>query len=148
MRFTPQTEEELEHEMLIPAGEYDFTVADAVEKTSKSGNPMIELNLIVFVDGHQQYVRDWLLTSLVMQKYKVRHFCASTGLLEKYDTGELNARDCISRSGQLKLGIQEGKGNYGPQNSVKDYIADSVQSQGDTLNPKPVLNVPDEEYPF
>lgn len=153
MKFTPRSEADIKRDMLIPAGEYDFTVTKAEEKTSNSGNQMIALELIVFCDGRQYYVRDWLMVDLPMQQYKVLHFCQATGLSERYHNGELTDSDCVNRSGQLKLGIREDKtGQYGPQNNVKDYISDSVQGPGDEPQVERVLAGkafdPNEEYPF
>lgn len=124
MRFDPRGEEELQRAMLLPEGLYDFTVNKAIEKTSKSGNLMIELDMTVYLDSRPMYVRDWLMVGLERQLYKVLHFCRSVGLAEKYQAGELNDHDCVGRSGKLKLGVNEG--DRGPQNSVKDYIVDDL----------------------
>lgn len=162
MRFTPQSEEEIKKAMLIPAGEYDFQVVEATEKTSSGGHQMIEMKIIVWFDGNQYHVRDWLMVDLPMQQYKVIHFCRATGIMNRYNAGNLEASDCLGRSGQLVLICKEArKGkdgkDYGPQNNVKDYIVDSVQGQGDDFVREP--STPEkqssarmidstEEYPF
>ena len=46
MRFAPVSEEIAAG--CLPKGEYDAVVNSAVEKTSKAGNPMIELELTVY----------------------------------------------------------------------------------------------------
>ena len=59
MDFEPQTERELQEELVWPEDDYNFEVADAVEKMSKSGNDMIELKITVFnADGKTRLVRD------------------------------------------------------------------------------------------
>ncbi len=70
-------------------------------------------------------VFDYLLTSFA---YKLRHFCAVTGLMRNYEDGNLEAEDCIGKSGKAEIIIQPGsenpKGGYYPdKNSIKDYIA-------------------------
>jgi cobalamin biosynthesis protein CbiG len=121
MKFQPKTAEEIAREDLLPKGEYDFEVVTAEEKTSKTGNEMIALNIRVFSGTTgANFVRDFLLEKIA---YKLRHFCEATGLLPKYENGTLTADDCEGKVGRLKLVVKEDKtGTYPPQNSVADYI--------------------------
>lgn len=127
MRYTPKTEKEIAEEKLLPEGEYPYQISGALEKTSKSGNDMIELTVRVFKpDGSFVLVTDYLLESLA---YKLRHAAVSCGLEKIYDAGTLKADDFIGKQGMLKLGIQKDKnGQYPDRNSVKDYI---VPKEGD-----------------
>ena len=118
MQFQSKTEKQIQEESLIPAGEYDFTVREAVEKKSKAGNDMIQVDMDIFVDGKERPLKDYLMESMA---FKLRHFCFSIGLGGKYEAGTLSAVDCQGKSGKVKI-IQKANGDYGLQNSVKDYV--------------------------
>lgn len=123
MEFSPKTEREIRDAMVLPAGEYDFEVAEAEDKTSKNGNEMIELQLRVFgEDGGARMVKDWLLPTFEL---KLNRFCRAVGLSDAYETGTLDAFACKQMSGKLKLGVEDSA-EYGKQNRVKDYVAPEI----------------------
>lgn len=127
MKFEPKSEETIQRERCLPAGVYDFEVLDASEGPSKSGNQMITLQLRVFSDdGQRVQMRDWLLSAIA---HKLRHFCASCGILDLYEAGTLTSDDCKGQSGKVKVVIKEDTG-YGPQNSVADYVVEEKTSSG------------------
>lgn len=137
MKFTPKSNDQIKKEMLIPAGDYDFEVVKAEEKVSTSGNPMIALNLKVFTtDGGHRFCNDWLMTTHPSLEYKFRHFCEGTGLEALYESGDVGAGDIQGRSGRCSIVVKDDKsGQYGPQNSVKDYLLPT----GEPSKPAPVL---------
>jgi hypothetical protein len=126
MNFTPKTEKEIAEMGNLPKGAYPFEVLNAVAKQSKSGNDMIELQLLVFTpSGGQRKMRDWIMEKVARKLY---NFCANNGLKAKYDAGTLTAEDCLGANGYLFLGIEKGRekddgsGNWPDRNSVADYI--------------------------
>jgi len=120
MKFTPKTEEQISKEKLLPDGDYPFEIAKAVDKTSKAGNEMIELNIRVFKsDGSFIFVNDYLLESML---YKLLHAANACGLTRQYEQGLLVANDFVGKQGYLTLKTDPGKGDFGPKNVVKDYI--------------------------
>lgn len=127
MKFDPKTEEEIKASSpLIPAGTYDFEVVDAQDKISKSsGNPMIEISLNVYYEnGKEKLIFDYLLPAFA---FKLRHFAEHTGLIERYNSGELSAADCLGKMGKAVIAIRQGQqkpdgGYHKDQNTVKDYI--------------------------
>lgn len=139
MEFQPKSEAELNAEMVMPAGVYDFEVADAEDKQSQKGNGMIALNLKVFgPNGGCRYVRDWLVASdAAMCLMKIRHFCRSTDCLPLYESGTLDAMACRGLAGKVKVGIEESD-EWGTQNRVVDYIA----ADADTTPPEPMPAMP------
>jgi hypothetical protein len=147
MQFQSKTDQQIQEESLIPAGDYDFTVREAVEKKSKAGNDMIQLDMDVFVGDRERPMKDWLMEATA---FKLRHFCYATGLGPKYDAGTLTAQDCVGKSGKVKI-VQKANGDYGLQNSVKDYL---VPVAGEVAEPTPVAKKPapggasDSEPPF
>lgn len=121
MNFTPKSDADLSTGNLLPKGEYDFEVINAVDKVSKANNEMIELKLLIYIDGTPaRQVFDYLMESVA---YKLKHFCYAVGLAKKYDDGTITAIDCNGVSGRCKIIIKEDKtGAYPPKNSIADYV--------------------------
>lgn len=140
MQFKAKTEKELAEEILIPEGVYPFEVSKAEAKKSKKGNDMIEMELRIFMpDGKERGLRDWLMEQM---GFKLFHFCAYTGLSQKYESGTLQSHDCEGRSGFLKIEIQEDKtGQYPPRNSVRDYVRPDFNKGAKPLTAEQVGNV-------
>lgn len=148
MQFTPKTEEEVTGDSAdfqpFPKGAYDFQVESAAEKTSKSGNPMIELVLTVWVGGVERKVWDYLVGTESSQ-WKLRHFCYATGLHDRYESGELGAADCVDVSGRADFTVKPATASYPAKNSVKDYVvSDNATRAAAVAAPQ----IPDEDIPF
>ena len=145
MNFKPQSDEDLSTGNLLPKGEYDFEVISAIDKVSKNNNDMIELKLLIYINGSPaRQLYDYLMEAVA---YKLKHFCYGTGLNKKYDDGTLQAFDCNGISGRCKIGIKEDKtGAYPPRNNITDYVvcekAEKKQTQG------PAALQAEEDLPF
>ncbi len=128
MRFQPKSEKELAEDGLLPAGEYDFEVLKATEKTSKAGNEMIEvLHWAYGPDGEKSLVTDFLMEKIA---YKLRHFASAVGLLADYESGNLSAASLAGRTGRFKLAVEASKDSqYPPKNTVKDYVVPKVAGE-------------------
>lgn len=113
MRFKALNDSELMN--LLPEGEYDFVVKDAQDTLSKAGNEMIKLKLCV---SDNRIIFDYLLEAM---SHKLKHFAQAVGLDDKYNAGGFEAADCIDRRGRCLIVKEEGIGNFGPKNSVRDY---------------------------
>lgn len=124
MRFEPKSEAEVSSGGLWPAGEYDFEVNEAEEQTSKSGNEMVKLTLHVFnADGQRRTVWDYLV-STSGGMFKIRHFAEATGMLHRYEQGDMPAEIMIGKTGRCKLAIVKDKnGQYPDKNGIADYLA-------------------------
>lgn len=120
MKFQPRTAEEIAVANLLPEGEYDFTILDAENATSKSGNEMIKIKLCVFSNQKDVHIFDYLLASF---ERKFRRACECLGVLDLYNKGEIDAEDFKGRSGKCKIGIKK-QDDYDPKNEVKDYVVD------------------------
>ena len=154
MKFTPTTEEQQERRTFepFPAGEYDYTVEAAEDTTSKAGNDMIKLTLHVYnTEGHKRVLFDYLLDSAA---WKIKQFAASAGLLERYDSGEIEAYEMVGKTGRLKLKIESSE-QYGDQNKVAFYLAAKSAGTGYTGRsaPSPVsrhttTSIDDDAVPF
>lgn len=121
MRFTPVSEEEAASANLLPKGDYDAVVKSCAEKTSKSQNPMFEVDLTVYgPDGKEKNVRDWIVC-IDSQQAKLQAFCKSAGQWDAYQNGELCGDTFIDASVRVKLGVEPG-GDFPPKNTVKAYL--------------------------
>ena len=151
MKFQPKSEEQIQRERCLPAGVYDFEVADATEKQSRSGKDMIELKLTVFVDEYSVAMRDWIVEGF---DWKLRHFCETCGILAQYEAGTITAEDCIGQAGKVQVVVKDSP-DYGPQNAVKDYGAGKATKQessklavGKRSAAKQVSKMEDDDIPF
>jgi uncharacterized protein DUF669 len=135
--FNPLTDEQIsaiQNRDLLSDGVYPFTVKNAEQQHSKSGNPMLKITIGVLAsENDERNIKDYLLATDQMM-FKLKHFCESIGLGDKYAKGTFSETDCIGRSGKVKIGTQkgakkeDGSGFYSDRNSVKDYVLpDSLQ---------------------
>lgn len=129
--FNPLTDAEIDAMNLMSKGEYSFEVIKSSRKTSKSGNPMAELQLRVWDDkGVEHYVYDYLVFSNInLNIRKVKHFCESVGLIEEYKKGSI-PEELDGKSGKVIIDIRdeqpkEGGGFYPKKNIVSDYVIGS-----------------------
>lgn len=128
MKFTPKSEKQINEANLLPdKTKASFEVLESEDQQSKSGNEMIKMKVAIFLNGEQKTVLfDYLLEAMA---FKLRHFCQNTGLIEKYENGELTAADCMGKIGDCIIGIQKDKtGAYPDKNVIKDYI-ESTQTE-------------------
>ncbi|MES3012921.1 MAG: hypothetical protein V4750_04215 [Pseudomonadota bacterium] len=145
MRITPKSEAEVAAAGLLPPGDYNFTVIEAVDRVSQNGNEMIALTLAVETpSGSTRKVNAFLMEKMA---HVLRHFCYGTGLAAKYEDGSLVASDCKGMTGTVMLKIEEQEG-YKPKNAVKDFVVDPAVKPA----PKPKTAAPaapsDEDVPF
>lgn len=132
--FNPMTEEELNSASMIEEGFYDFEVVKSTRKTSKSGNPMAELNINVWdKEGKQHLIFDYLVFSTVpLNIKKVKHFCDAVGLQDQYKQGQI-PEELERYCGKVLIGIQEEKPNpnggcWPKKNIVVDYLKSDKES--------------------
>jgi len=153
MRFQPKTEKELHEEKMLPEGEHSFEVSQGEDTFSKnSGNEMIKLLVRVFrEDGTFLLIDDYLLESM---GFKLRHAAEACGLIDRYENGELSGEDFIGKTGTVKIGTQEAKGDWPAKSVIKDYV---VEKEDDAEMPakkekatktKAVEDLESDEIPF
>lgn len=132
MKITPRSVQEIESMGLMAPGFYSFVVKDAENCVSKTGNDMIKLTLSVQdANGFKHTLFDYLLQKGKQMEFKLRHFCEHTGLMDKYNAGELLAADCVDKAGVCEIVLQPGADKYDgtkypDKNAVKDYMENKV----------------------
>ena len=146
MKFTPKTEEEIQAGyVLLEDGEYDFTVIKAEEKISKPGNEYIALVLQIFDNKGKERS---IYTNLAFTKL-LKHFCDTTGLSHKYESGELNPEDCIFKMGKCVVKTEESRPNpMGGFYPAKNIIDDYIFSNKVDLSKKEVDSFDTQDVPF
>jgi len=153
--FTPLSDEEINSIGLLKEGNYSFEVIKSTRKVSKSGNPMAELQILLWDnEGKQHTVFDYLVFSHVnLNIKKVKHFCDATGLKEEYKKGQL-PENLERLAGNAIIGIRDEQpkpngGFYPRKNYVIDYIESnpvtSMPSSSPEFKPEEELN---DDIPF
>jgi hypothetical protein len=145
MNFTPKTENEVKN--TLSEGIYDVEVMVATDKLSKAGNDMIEMKLGIW-EGEK--IRCYLFDYLIeVMPAKLRHACDAFGILDKYQSGQLNATAFEGRTGKAKIGIQKSTDDaYPDKNVVKDYVCRKAPSiKGDVKNEE-IPPHTDDDLPF
>lgn len=151
--FKPKTDEEIERMNLLSDGAYRFTVRNAVETVSKSGNPMVRLDLEIYGhDGGSTFITDYMVSSEKMA-WKIKHFCETLGLLEQYQKGMLDTPNLIRSEGYAQV-VTEKRSEYPARNKVKDYGKPKEKKANTILSPtkadpnNPLELKEDEDLPF
>lgn len=136
MKFTPMSAEEIATAGLLIPGIYPFEVMDALDTFSTAGNEMIKVKLKVFGPGGEAHVYDYLMGEGKLA-YKLWRCCEVVGLLSDYEKGNLVAQQLLDRTGHVKIGVEDGKNGYLPQNKVKDYVKAPAPAEQTKPQPQP-----------
>jgi hypothetical protein len=140
--FPVLSDDEIQSMNLVPEGQYNFEVVKATDKVSKQGNAMLELQLKIWdSSGKERIVFDYLV-GIPAMVYKIKNFCQTTGLTEKYNMGSFSAHDCLNKRGTAYIVVQKGSmkidgGFYPDKNSVKDYGTANVPLSKQDLSVNP-----------
>lgn len=105
---------------------------------------MIELQLRIYDQRDKAHIiYDYLLEAM---DFKVLHFSESSGIQQKYLTGQLTAEDCYGKKGFAEIAIQHPDNPaYRIKNSVKDYIS---PLSGTSRQTEPEKKFEDSDIPF
>ena len=141
MRFDPNKADGFAWE----SGLYDFVVKNAQDKVSKAGNDMIEVVLEVYnTKGDTQLIYDYLLAG--QGQWKLKHFCETSNLMHKFETGNVCGDDFIGASGSVWLIIDEFEGKK--SNKVKDYFGKTMQEKNPKKQENKIGRDPADDTPF
>ena len=100
-----------------PGGVYAFEVIEAAEKVSQKGNPYINLKLRIFTDdGSERTAFDNIMPQI---PEKMRSFCEVCGLMDEFDSRELEAFHCNRKEGFVRFGTKL----YNDRPQVESYLA-------------------------
>lgn len=135
MNYKPASQKEVNEARLIPAGEYDFEIIKAEEKSSKEkGRPMLIVNHKVFVGDSFRFLnRMFMLDDDSFGS--LRNLCECCDLLPQYESGKLERADFQGKAGRLKVKV--GYDDYRGEdvNKITKYIVPKAEST--TAQPGP-----------
>lgn len=120
---------------VIPAGDYDFTVAEVKYGRTQKGANMVTVQLIIKVPGERDvHVNDRLIFTVKAQ-WKLVKFFKAIGLFEEAQTSGMNWNHVPDKTGRLTLKHREY--NNKTYNEVADYvIPDGNMTKGVTTSGK------------
>ncbi|HMH11137.1 MAG TPA: DUF669 domain-containing protein [Candidatus Nitrosopolaris rasttigaisensis] len=132
---------------LMEKGRYKAVIKKQESKTSKSGNPMMEVILEVYDNsGDIHQVKDYWVFSKKMM-WKVIHSMEACGLLKEYENKTFQPYMVEEKCVDVMVGIQKGQeipfdklgdrplgSCYPDKNCIDDYVVD--------VNVKPASSMP------
>lgn len=118
--------------VLLPAGTYQFTVADVKHKQSKAGKPMWEIQLDVDnPNGSNVYVFDYIVEQDNMA-WKFGDFFKCIGIYhEGMSTDEMTK--AVGENGWVKIIVQPAQGAWDESNKVKGYVTKKTAEKKETV---------------
>jgi hypothetical protein len=131
MKYTTGSQTASNDRFLVPPGIYEIECIDAKEKTSKGGNPMIELNWqIVGENGeHGPKLKDWLVMSEAVA-WRIDAFLVAAGKHPGEGVEvELDADDLIGVAVRARL--KQEKDAKGTNMRVDAYLGPEQESEFD-----------------
>lgn len=122
-------------------GECNIEIINGVEKVSKKGNPMIEVNIkAIDKRGQSISVRDYLVDHVI---WKIKEFCRAFDL--DFEEGEVNISAIEGKKGKAEIIQSEYEGKFYPK--VKSYTA--ISEEGiDTNNVTEINPELNDDIPF
>lgn len=88
-------------------GNCDFIVKNAIDYTAKSGNKSIKLTIEAADKIGVTKLMDCYLSQNAA--FKIKEFCTTTDMIDKFEAGELKPEDCNGKSGECITHIEKGK---------------------------------------
>ena len=156
MKFPALTEDQIDQMHLLPAGQYQANVFDAID-TDKYGNPLlthggvekIDLVLHVYDEEGKTHVKRCALTPAFPKILK--HFCDVADLQEKYKNQDLNADDCkgVSKTFLVDITHRTYKNKEGKDvttNNINDFLPLASGTTRAKVEDKPFVD--DKDIPW
>lgn len=120
----------------LPEGEYEATIDKAEETTSKAGNDMVVLELLVY-DGSRSYrLKEHIVEENL---WKLKKIAKAVGSEEAFASGEFNPSDYVGRNLRVALTVKEDE-KYGDQNQIKSCKPSGYS--GELRTPPPAKSKP------
>lgn len=149
MKFIPLTNEQIDAiSPTFEPGLNEFIVKDAIQKTSKAGNEMIELKLEVSDNkDHTALIYDYIVSKDNCM-WKLKNFCEQVGLIENYNIGFIEPSDCLNKTGTCITRYRKATTEFSERLIIKEYC----KKDNDSLPTKTESNgssvIIDDSIPF
>jgi hypothetical protein len=105
--------------MIVPAGDYEFKIIKSTEGASKAGKPMLTLSISVWDANNHKTTIPW---RCLLDSGFLRNVAQGCGLLEKYESGKLEAYDFDSKEGKCAVETEESL-SYETSNIIRSFYA-------------------------
>ena len=159
MRYTPFTEEQIQTQHIVPAGNYVFKVIDVqtmkngYAMVDKNGNDMARIKVMIYDENHNERFIYTYITGADTFAYKLRHLCKTIGMLKEYEAGTFNINHTIGKQGECQVVIRKGQtksdgsGDMWPdQNDIKDFVVSTMNERKHSTTPS--NDFEDSDIPF
>lgn len=121
----------------LPRGRHEVEIVAGEARTSRAGNPMLDLTYRTLTRTGDVFVKDYLV-STPRSRWKIKRFCAALGL--DFDSGRIDPQTLIGRRLAVEIGIEEdGQGR--DRNVVNDYVLPGDEAHAPTNGAKRLKDV-------
>lgn len=125
----------------LPEGDYRAVITDSEMKRTKAGDGEMLVLKFEVIDGEHKGRNIWARlnldnpnkTAVDIAERELATICKAIGKLSASDSSELHNIPM-----QITLGIEPGRGQYGPSNRIKMYEALGGSSPANQAAPQPV----------
>ncbi len=125
LRYKRISESEDSMRNVLDKGEYPFLIKSVEETRTKSGiYDMLVIEISVMDStGREHTIKDWVVFMDEMA-WKFRHLCSTCGLIDRYESDSIEAKDLEGKHGVVRLSIAdyEKEGETRKVNRVADYV--------------------------
>ena len=111
--------------------EVDFKIMEAEDYVTKSNPEKEQLKLKLFCRNSTG--KNGAITVFVPE-WKIKQFCASIGIMDRFEAGHVDPKDCKDKWGRAILGIEKSTDpKWGDKNIVLKYLAqaDSLKKESE-----------------
>lgn len=143
----------------LPPGDYTAELIASIEKTSKSGKPMLELTWRIYPDNDHPTVqlRDWVVVPDGV--WKLKKLAQAWGKEAEFKSATFDPCNHIGSNVMVALKVRQDD-KYGEQNSISNYKPMKSESssvfsealkratQEKPVEPTFAPDQPDQEIPF
>lgn len=102
----------------LARGRHEVEIVAAEARTSRAGNPMLDLTYRTFTRTGDVFVKDYLV-STPRSRWKIKRFCAALGL--DFEAGRIDPQELVGKRLTVDVGIEED-GNGRDRNVVTEYV--------------------------
>jgi len=130
----------------FPEGLYDCFFIEAVEKSSKSGNPMIDVTCQVFLGNKSQLIHDYFVHDVQGHLTRLNKLCKAIG--HDFKSGEITPDQIKGKNCKAYIKVHDDD-QYGMQNKISRYEPlESPGAAGVATMPQPQPGSEDVDIPF
>jgi len=130
----------------LPEGDYQATVEEMQETTSKAGNPMLVVTYKVYATGRGEFsLKEYIVKQTT---WKLKQLAKAVNA--NFESGEVVQDEYVGRNVVLSLGVEEDA-EYGDKNIITAVKAAVTRTPPKKFNPlPPAATVPasENDIPF